>query len=202
MAGFDITKVNENSPLVKQFNQRIQKATGQMVVAFIPQKMKKVLNELTKDLDFSLENGQTITLVARASGDIVRVKLNGKDLPIKNELFHFSAESFQPLANNKISLSANTADRNSPASVFSKAVDEIAGRVRANQAAFDKRRMQEKVTIPKPAGAKSSETTASKTREIRQSLDELDKEILSKSELRNDLKQRLAQKQSLLGAGA
>lgn len=195
MANFDIVNINDASPLVKQFNQRIAKATGQMVTAFIPQKMKKVANELTKDLDFILENGQTITLVARADGDIIRVKLNNRDLPLKSELFHFSPEAFQAVVagkGSKYSLSPNTADRNSPSAIFSKAVDEIAGRVRANQANFDKRRAQEKVTIPRSGGASGqTASVTARTKVLRESLDGLDKEFIQKTAQRDDLKQRV-----------
>lgn len=194
MASFDLVNINDASPLVKQFNQRMTKATGQMVVAFIPQKMKKVADETTKDLDFVLENGQTITLVARTDGDIVRVKLNNRDIPLKNELFHFSADAFQvmaPASGSKYSLASNASDRNSPAAVFAKAIEEIASRVRANQAAFDKRRTQEKVVIPRKDGATAPATVPAKTRQLRESLEQLDKDILSKKAQRDDLKQRL-----------
>lgn len=195
MASFDLVGINDASPLVKQFNQRMAKASGQMVIAFIPQKMKKIADELVKDLDFVLENGQTITLVARTNGDIIRVKLNGRDLPLKNELFHFAADTFQamvPVSGGKYSLAANAADRNSPAAVFSKALDEIAGRVRANQAAFDKRRSQEKIVIPRSKDSTAAAASVpAKTRQLRDSLDQLDKDLVSKTAHRDELKQRL-----------
>ena len=195
MAGFDLLGINDASPLVLQFNKRMAKASGQMVVAFIAQKAKKIAEETVKDLDFVLENGQTVTLVARTNGDIIRVKLNGRDLPLKNELFHFTADSFQavvPAFASKFSLAANAADRNSPAAVFSKAIDEIAGRVRANQAAFDKRRAQEKVIIPKKRdGSSAIASVPVRTRKMRETLEQLDKDIVSKKALRDELKQRI-----------
>lgn len=204
MANFDLVNVSENAPLVKQFIERISKATGQIVTAFIAQKMKKVASEATKDLDFVLENGQTITLVVRTDGDVVRVKLNGKDLPLKSELFHFSADSFELVKapqNGRYSLAANESDRNSPASVFAKAVEEIATRVRQNQAAFDKRQAQEKVVIPKKSGGSNASSTSVsvRTKEVRSNLDNLDKEIIEKTALRDDLKSKLeARKQQIL----
>jgi hypothetical protein len=204
MANFDLVNVSENSPLVKQFIERISKSTGQIVTAFIAQKMKKVASEATKDLDFVLENGQTITLVVRTDGDVVRVKLNGKDLPLKSELFHFSADSFELVKapqNGRYSLAANESDRNSPASVFAKAVEEIATRVRQNQAAFDKRQSQEKVVIPKKSGGSNASSTSVsvRTKEVRSNLDNLDKEIIEKTALRDDLKSKLeARKQQIL----
>jgi len=197
MANFDLVNISENSPLVKQFMQRIGKATGQLVTSFIPQKMKKVAGEATKDLDFIVENGQTITLVVRTDGDVVRVKLNGKDLPMKNELFHFSADAFQvmtPKQAGNFSLKANEGDRKSPAAVFAKAVEEIAMKVRANQAAFDKRMAQEKVVIPRSSGGGSSGggSVTAQTKEKRDSIDSLDKQIIELTEKRDDLKARIA----------
>lgn len=199
MANFDLVNVNENSPLVKQFIDRISKATGQIVTAFIAQKMKKVASEATKGLDFVLENGQTITLVVRTDGDVVRVKLNGKDLPLKSELFHFSADSFELVKapkSGRYSLAANESDRNSPASVFAKAVEEIATRVRQNQAAFDKRQAQEKVVIPNKSGSNGRNSSVSaRTKEVRRNLDDLDKQIIEKTAIRDDLKSRLEARQ-------
>lgn len=192
MAGFDLVNVSESSPLVKKFSDAIAKATGQMVISFIAQKMKKVAGEATKDLDFNLENGQVVTLVVRTDGDVVRTKLNGRDLPLKSELFHFSADSFALItpANGKLTLAANEADRKSPAAVFAKAVAEIAERVRKSQAGFDKRRAQEKV---KPlnrtvGGGSTAKSVAGTTKAVRLSLENLDKEIIEKTAIRDDLK--------------
>lgn len=197
MANFDLANISESSPLVQQFKQRIGKATGQMVTSFIAQKMKKVAGEATKDLDFILENGQTITLVVRTDGDVVRVKLNGKDLPLKNELFHFSADAFQLVTAKKAgnySLKSNEADRKSPAAVFAKAVEEIAAKVRANQAAFDKRMAKEKVIIPRSSGGGSSGggSVSSQTKIKRDTLENLDKRIIELTQTRDDLKVRVA----------
>ena len=192
MASFDLVNVSESSPLVKKFSDAIAKATGQIVISFIAQKMKKVAGESTKDLDFNLENGQVVTLVVRTDGDVVRTKLNGRDLPLKSELFHFSADSFALLtpATAKLSLAANEADRKSPAAVFAKAVAEIAERVRKNQASFDKRRAQEKIKPVKhtTGGGSSSTSVTGTTKAVRLNLENLDKEIVEKTAIRDELK--------------
>lgn len=41
MAVFDLAHVSDSSPLVKKFSDAIAKATEQIVVLFIAQKMKK-----------------------------------------------------------------------------------------------------------------------------------------------------------------
>lgn len=202
MAAFDLVNVSDASPLVMQFKKAFTKASGQQVVAFIPQKMKKIALEATKDLDFSLENGQTVTLVVRTDGDVIRVKINGKDTPIKSELFHFSADSFTaitPGAMPNYGVASNTADRNSVAGVFSKAVNEIAERVRAGQAAFDKRRSQEKIIIPRTAGAKSTSTPA-QTKIVTENINQLDASLVAKIAQRDSLKQRLEARQIQVAA--
>lgn len=193
MASFDLINVSDNSPLVKKFSQAIAKATGQIVVAFIAQKMKKVADESTKDLDFNLENGQIVTLVVRTNGDVVRVKLNGKDTPLKTDLFHFSADSFTAIApapGTKFNLSANEADRKSPAAVFAKAVSEIGERVRKAQPALDKRRMQQKIApvMNKSSGSGTTRTAAVSAKSVRLNLESLDQQIIEKTSLRDDLK--------------
>ncbi len=195
MANFDLANVSDNSPLVKKFSQAIAKATGQIVVGFVAQKMKRVANESTKDLDFNLENGQSITLVVRTNGDVVRVKLNGKDTPLKTDLFHFSADSFTaigPVTGAKYNLGANEADQKSPAAVFAKAVAEIGERVRQTQPAFDKRRAQQKIIPVKQStgggGGGSSRSASTSARELRVNLADLDKQIVEKSAIRDELK--------------
>ena len=202
MAAFDLVNVNDSSPLVKQFKTTFAKASGQQVVAFIPQKMKKVSGEATKDLDFSLENGQTVTLVVRTDGDVIRVKINGKDTPIKADLFHFAADSFTAINPGKMpgyGVAANTADKNSVAGVFSKAVNEIAERVRAGQAAFDKRQAQAKVTIPRTTAAKST-TIPAQTKQLQESLTQLDVSLVAKTAQRDDLKQRVEARKTQVAA--
>lgn len=206
MPAFDLVNVDDSSPLVVQFKKAFAKASGQQVVAFIPQKMKKVSGESTKDLDFPLENGQTVTLVVRTDGDVIRVKINGKDTPIKSELFHFAADSFTAINPGKMpgfGVAANTADKNSVASVFSKAVSEIAQRVRAGQAAFDKRRAQEKVTIPRTgtSTAKNASIPA-QTKELKTNISQLDVSIVAKTAQRDELKQRIQARQMQVAAAA
>lgn len=63
----------------------------------------------------------------RTDGDVIRVKINGKDTPLKNELFHFSADSFTAITaktGNNYNLSANESDRKSPAAIFAKAMGQ------------------------------------------------------------------------------
>lgn len=207
MASFDLVNVSDASPLVKKFSQAIAKATGQIVVAFIAQKMKKIAGESTKDLDFNLENGQSVTLVVRTDGDVVRVKINGKATPLKNELFHFSADSFTaitPAAGGNYSLAANEADRKSPAAVFAKAVAEIGAHVLNGQAAFDKQRAQQKVMpVKQSTGVRSGRTsTATSTKEVRLNLDDLDKQIVEKTAIRDDLKMKVQARNSQINQAA
>lgn len=196
MANFELNKVNEDHSLAQQFKTAFQKATGQQVVAIITGKIKKIAGEATKDLDFQLENGQAVTLVVRTDGDIVRVKLNGKDLPLKNELWHFSPDSYQFTASTPtMGLPMNNQDRFSHASVFAKAVNEIAERVRANQAAFDKRMAGQKVNIPKPAGQRSGGSVTAQSKEVKLRISSIDERITQKKALRDDLQQQLSTRQ-------
>ncbi len=202
MPAFDLVNVNDSSPLVEQFKKTFAKASGQQVVAFIPKKMKKVSGESTKDLDFSLENGQTVTLVVRTDGDVIRIKINGRDTPIKSDLFHFAADSFTAISPGKMpgyGVASNTADKNSTASIFNKAVSEIAERVRAGQAAFDKRMAQTKIVIPRKDPSKNTSVPA-QTKQLQQSLDEIDTALVAKTAQRDELKQRLETRKSQIAA--
>lgn len=196
MANSDLVNVSENSPLVKQFIERISKATGQMVTAFFLEKNKDMASEVINDLNFILENGQKITLIVRTDGKVVKVKLNGKDLQLNNQPFQLINEKLQQLALQKSGHSQRATtqlDQSPSVSLFAKAVEEIGTYVRQNQATFDKQQSQERVILPNLLSREGEHTSSVsvRTKELKANLENLDKEIIEKTSLRDELKSRL-----------
>lgn len=197
MAQFDLVNITDSTAIVAQVKQHLAKATGQQIIAFIANKLKKQAGESTKELDFVLENGQTVTLVVRTDGDVVRVKLNKKDLPLKNELFALNFETFKTITPVMTSHLLGTGVRANHQVGMVKAIEEIAARVRANQAAFDKRRAKEDSGIEKAIKARAgsgSGSVASQTKAKRTNISGLDEQIARKTALRDDLKQKVEQR--------
>lgn len=166
-AGFSLANLSETTPLIATLKKALAKATGQAVAYSTIQKVKRVSGESTKDVDFGLENGQKVTFVIRQSGDVVRVKVNDKDLPMAGDL----DTSYKPS--------------------FNAAMDEIGTKIRSGQTAFEKNMAKEKVIIPRTA----SQRAASVTQQIKQKVDEeagIDAEILKATNLNTQLKAQLA----------
>lgn len=165
---FSLASMNESSKNVKKFKDALEKASGQKAAFVTIDKMKKTAGEVSKDLHFGLENGQKVTFVIRKDGDAFRVRLNDKDLPLTGDL----DPDYKP--------------------TFNAAIKEIAGAVRGNQSKFDKRLTTQKVKIPgKPTESKSVLV------QIKNSHDEisaLTQSIEQKTAVRDDLKNKLAQK--------
>lgn len=196
MANSDLVNVSENSPLVKQFIERISKATGQLVTAFFFEKNKDMASETINTLNLILENGQKITLIVRTDGKVVKVKLNGKDLQLNNQPFQLINEKLQQLPLQKSGHSQRATkqlDQSPSVSLFAKAVEEIATYVRQNQATFDEQQSQERIVLPNLLSREGEHTSSVsvRTKELKANLENLDKEIIEKTSLRNELKSRL-----------
>lgn len=190
MAQFDIASVNANSPLIEKFKKEFERVVGQAIVAYEAQKMKRVAGEATKDLEFYLENGQMVTLVIRSNGDVVRVKLNKKDLPISADLWHFSADSFEAIQQPKTFVGYNP--HHSHAHAFDKAIKEIASKVRENQDKFDKRISAEKIQVPTKKRATTSSSSKQQTQKLKEEVSTIEKRIAEKIVVRDELKEKVA----------
>lgn len=125
MPAFNLNTLSETTPLIKAIKLGLAKATGQAISYTVIQKVKRLSGESTKDVDFTFENGQKVTVVIRQSGDVVRVRVNDKEFPMSGDL----DPDYKP--------------------TFNDAIKEIAQKVKTGQSAFEKRRAREKVIIPR-----------------------------------------------------
>lgn len=107
--------------IIKAFNQSLNKGTEIIPKMTDVSAIKRTSGISYREVNFTCEDNQTITLMVKNSGDIFRVKLNGRELPIKNQKDH------------------------------EQAIKEIAVKVIAGSSAFQKRLAAEKksVTLPK-----------------------------------------------------
>jgi hypothetical protein len=169
MSQFNLTALSEQTPLAKKLSAGLSKATGQAIPYVTPKKVKRLAGVSTRELQMGLENGQTVSFLIKADGDIFRVLLNGKDLPITGD--------FDP-------------------STFNAAMAEIATKVRTSQKAFDKAQQKVVVKIPKAAGATSVQTTSAKLKAAKDLESQVDTATTQAMAEQEQLKAKLAQAQN------
>lgn len=169
MSQFSLTALSEQTPLVKKLNQGLSKAVGQAIPFVTIEKVKRSTGVSVREVGLGLENGQKVSFLLKADGDIFRVQLNGKDLPITGD--------FDP-------------------STFNAAMTEIAGKVRANQKAFDLLQKKTIVRIPKAAGAKKVQSTVAKLKEAKALEVQVDDATTKAMTEQEQLKVKLAQAQN------
>lgn len=169
MSQFNLTALSEQTPIVKKLSTGLAKATGQAIPFVTIEKVKRSAGVSVREVGLGLENGQKVSFLIKADGDIFRVLLNDKDLPITGD--------FDP-------------------STFNAAMSEIAGKVRANQKTFEKAQQKVVVKIPKAAGAKAVQSTAAKLKEAKSLESQVDEATTQAMAEQEQLKAKLAQAQN------
>ena len=160
---FDFTGLGEATPLIKSIRAGLVKGAGQAVPYVVISKVKRVTGVSIKDVDMTLENGQTVTFRVKNTGDIFRVQLNGKDLPLVGDM-----------------------------TMIADVTKEIGSKVKAGQAAFDKRQAAARVVIPPAAVSNKVQTTAQKLKAAQDQESKLDEAIAKATTIRDDLKAKVA----------
>lgn len=106
--------------VIKSFNKSLNAGTSVIEKMTEVSAIKRTSGISYRELNFTCEDSQRIVLMVKNSGDIFRVKLNGRELPIKNQHDH------------------------------DLAIKEIAAKVISGSAAFQKRLTAEKKSISVP----------------------------------------------------
>lgn len=158
MSKFDLSALNATHPLILEIKETLEKATKQRANTPEVQKMKKTAGVATKDAFFSLEEGQTITLTFRTDGDVVKVILNKKVIPLRNVMDYDDMPSFKA------------------------GIEDLALQIKANQPKFDIQRQKQKVAVPNdPSKRKAS--LKKQTEALNERLGEINVQIAEKTNL-------------------
>jgi hypothetical protein len=169
-APFDFDGLSEQTPLIKKIKDGLTKAAGQSIPYVTINKPKRVAGASTKAVDFGLENGQVVSFIIRQQGDVMRIAINGKDAPMAGDLSPEYAKT------------------------FNAALAEIADAIRKAQAAFDKKKSQEKVAIPQTKDEQGRRPPQNTTQQIKKLVQDealLDEKMAQKTEARDLLKQQV-----------
>lgn len=181
MSDFSLVKLNERHEIIKEIKKHLKKSTKQDVISInIDERLKKVAGEATKNTCFDLAGGQKVEFLFRKNGDIIKVKINGREHPTAGHLMYDDK------------------------SIFKIAVEEIGEKIQRNQRKYerdlarrDKKNAGEVGAIATHKdGTDASKTTLSKAKQIEQ-MDartiELDEQITQKEGQLQLLKQEYEQ---------
>lgn len=134
MANFELVSLSEKHDLVLLISEILEKATKQKMAYVFVDKMKKATGGVaTKDAIFNLEEGQSLTLTFRTDGDVIKTVLNNKVIPLSRVMDYDNLTDFKA------------------------GVEELALKIKGNQAKFDLARQKQRVEVPNdPALRKKS----------------------------------------------
>ena len=164
---FVLGELTDQHAFVLDIKETLQKATHQTVASIIVDKMIKKGDVATKKITFALEEGQTIALVLRTDGDVIQHFLNNKSIPLSKVMDY---------------------DKMSD---FNAGLEDLGLKLKANQDKFNIKRQSARLQIPRSKAP--SLTVKKRLEQARQTLKELDEQIIQQ-------KSNNAQKQTVLAA--
>lgn len=165
MGTLNLTAVTPETPYIKKIKAALEKATGQSLPLLEIKKVQRKAGVSVVPVFIVFAGGQELTLYARASADVVKAELNGKEFVLPGD---FSDDYKQ---------------------TFDNAVSGTAKLVRESQSKVQQQNQKEKVKLP-PRNNRSVTQQISDKREQEQLIDkELEDLTSQRDQLREQLKQ-------------
>lgn len=155
MSKFELAALSDTHPLIEQIKDILAKGTRQRVNTPEVGKMKKAAGIPVKDVFFSLEEGQSLTLTFRQDGDIIKVVHNSTVVPLRNVMDY-----------------ENMPD-------FIAGIEDLALKLKGFQAKFDLKRQKQKVEVPNDP-TKRKPSLKKQTEAVNLRLSELNTQIADK----------------------
>jgi hypothetical protein len=208
----DINSLSDQSIELKgKMKDALAKATGQAVALINVLKTKRTAGVSVRPVEFVLGGNQIVTFLIRQGGDVYRVQINGKDMPINGDLNigkdggaytnltadktktpALSPDSRKQDATKIRQGGAGLVEQKGAGSVFKQIGDAI----RSGQLAFEKKLGRQKVVIPKDPNKATPKNTAQQLKVAKEAETELLATIATKTQQRDDLKTRVEQKRA------
>lgn len=170
MSKFELAALSDTHPLIEQIKDILAKGTRQRVNTAEIGKMKKVAGIPVKDVFFSLEEGQSLTLTFRQDGDIIKVVHNSTVVPLRNVMDY-----------------ENMPD-------FIAGIEDLALKLKGFQAKFDLKRQKQKVEVPndptkrKPSLKKQTEAENLRLNELNTLIAEKENALAAKQQELDSIK--------------
>lgn len=171
MGTLNLTAVTPDTPYIKKIKSALEKATGQSIPLVEIKKVQRKGGVSVVPVVLVFAGGQELTLFARASADVFKSELNGKEIVLPGDF----SDDYQQ--------------------TFDNAVSGIAKLIREAQPKVEQQNQKEKVKLP-PRKNRSIQQQISDKREEETQLDqELSNLTSQRDQLLEQLKQAQAQKE-------
>lgn len=166
MGNLNLTAITNQTPYVQKIKGALEKASGQSIPLTEVKKVQRKGGVSVVPIVFLFAGGQELTLFARASADVFKASLNGKEIVLSGD---FSDDYKQTFDND--------------------AVSGVAQLIRTAQPKLEKQNKDEKVNIPRRQSNSIPKQLSEKLEQEKQ----LDQEIADKTTQRDQLLQQLEQ---------
>ncbi|WP_275903691.1 phosphoribosyltransferase [Acinetobacter beijerinckii] len=173
MGTLNLTAITPDTPYIKKIRSALEKATGQSIPLVEIKKVQRKGGVSVVPVFLVFAGGQELTLFARASADVFKAELNGKEIILPGD---FSDDYKQ---------------------TFDNAVSGIAKLIRESQAKVEQQNQKEKVKLPPRKNRSIQQQISDKREEETQ----LDQELSNLTAQRDQLVEQLKQAQTQMEGG-
>ena len=174
MGTLNLTAVRPDTPYIKKIKAALEKGTGDKIPIVEVKKVQRKGGVSTSPVFFRFAGGQELVLYVRASADVIKAELNGKEIVLPGDF----SDDYQP--------------------TFDNAVSGVASLVRKAQSMIDEQNKKDKVKLP----PRNNRGITQQLNDKREEESQLDKEIAGLTSQRDQLLEQLRQVQSHKEGGA
>lgn len=168
MGSLNLATVTPNTPYIKKIKAALEKATGQAIPLVEVKKVQRKAGVSVVPVFLVFAGGQELTLFARASADVIKAELNGKDIILPGDF----SDDYQQ--------------------TFDNAVSGLAKLIRESQSKVEQQNQKAKVKLPPRKNRSIQQQIGDKREEEKQ----LDQELIDMTAQRDQLQVQLEQAQS------
>lgn len=168
MGTLNLTAVTPDTPYIKKIKSALEKATGQSIPLVELKKVQRKSGVSVVPIFLVFAGGQELVLYARASADVFKAELNGKEVVLSGDF----SDDYQQ--------------------TFDNAVSGLAKLIRSSQAKVEQQNRKDKVKLP-PRKSRSTQQMISDKRDEETKLDQ---ELIDLTTQRDQLREQLNQLQS------
>lgn len=176
----NLVGLNVDDAYIKKIKDALSSATGQEIPLINIDKVKRVAGVSAVPAEFVFAGGQALKIYIRAGADVFKAELNGKGIVLSGDF------------SNDLKMT------------FDNAVTGVAKQIRDGQKKFELSRTKEKVKIPRQSQntAVSSKSVSAQLKEIQEQEAVLDQQIADKTQLRDQLLEKIKQAKAAKGTEA
>ncbi|MDH0032567.1 MULTISPECIES: hypothetical protein [unclassified Acinetobacter] len=168
MGSLNLTAVTPDTPYIKKIKAALEKAAGQSIPVVEVKKVQRKAGVSVVPAFFVFAGGQELTLYARASADVIKAELNGKEIVLSGDF----SDDYQP--------------------TFDNAVSGLAKLIRETQPKIEQQNQKDKVKLP----PRNNRSINQQLNDKREEESQLDQEIDGLTSQRDQLLEQLKQSQT------